>query len=67
MNSTAQTMDQEKLFPFEDLKVWQKAVDFAGIVIRAIDIFDAPRKHYRLIEQLESAVTSPAMNPCPVK
>ncbi len=52
----------EKLFSFEDLKVWQKAVDFAEIVIRAIDAFDAPRKHYRLIEQLESAATSPAMN-----
>ena len=57
----------EKLFSFEDLKVWQKAVDFAEIVIRAIDAFDAPRKHYRLIEQLESAATSPAMNTCPVK
>jgi four helix bundle protein len=55
-------MDQEKLFSFEDLKVWQKAVDFAEIVIRAIDDFEAPRKHYRLIEQLESAATSPAMN-----
>ena len=52
----------EKLFSFEDLKVWQKAMDFAEIVVRAIDAFDAPRKHYRLIEQLESAATSPAMN-----
>ena len=52
----------DKLFSFEDLKVWQKAVDFAEIVIRAINTFDAPRKHYRLIEQLESAATSPAMN-----
>ncbi len=52
----------EKLFSFEDLKVWQKAVDFAEVVVRAIDDFDAPRKHYRLIEQLESAATSPAMN-----
>jgi len=55
-------MDQKRIFSFEDLKVWQKAVDFAEIVIRAIDAFDAPRKHYRLIEQLESAATSPAMN-----
>ena len=37
-------------------------MDFAEIVIRTIDAFDAPRKHYRLIEQLESAATSPAMN-----
>ncbi len=50
------------LFSFQDLKVWQKAVDFAEKVIRSIDNFDAPRKHYRLIEQLESASTSVAMN-----
>ena len=55
-------MEQKRIFSFEDLKVWQKAVDFAEVVIRAIDAFDAPRKHYRLIEQLESAATSPAMN-----
>lgn len=52
----------DKLFSFEDLKVWQKAVDFAEVVICAIDSFEAPRKHYRLIEQLESAATSPSMN-----
>ncbi len=54
--------DDGNLFSFQDLKVWQKAVDFAEKVIRSIDDFDAPRKHYRLIEQLESASTSVAMN-----
>jgi four helix bundle protein len=52
----------EKIFSFQDLKVWHKAVQFAKEVIRAIDEFDAPRRHYRLIEQLESASTSVAMN-----
>jgi len=52
----------EKIFSFQDLKVWEKAVDFAEEVIRSIDDFDAPRKHYRLIEQLEGAATSVAMN-----
>jgi len=52
----------EKIFSFQDLKVWHKAVQFAKEVIRAIDEFDAPRRHYRLIEQLESAGTSVAMN-----
>jgi four helix bundle protein len=52
----------EKIFSFQDLKVWHKAVQFAKEVIRAIDELDAPRKHYRLIEQLESASTSVAMN-----
>ena len=52
----------ENLFSFQDLKVWQKAVDFAELVIRAIEELDAPRRHYRLIEQLESASTSVSMN-----
>ncbi len=60
--SKAMNGDDGNLFSFQDLKVWQKAVDFAEKVIRSIDDFDAPRKHYRLIEQLESASTSVAMN-----
>ena len=52
----------EKRFSFEDLKVWQKAVDFAEGVIRLIDKLETSRKHYRLIEQLEAASTSVAMN-----
>ena len=51
-----------RLFSFQDLKVWQKAVLFAEKVIRTIDKLQTPRKHYRLIEQLESAATSVAMN-----
>jgi len=54
--------DDIKLFSFQDLKVWQKAVLFAEKVIRTIDKLQTPRKHYRLIEQLESASTSVAMN-----
>ena len=53
---------EDRIFTFEDLKVWQKAVDFAELVIKAIDLFETPRKHYRLIEQLEAASTSPSMN-----
>jgi len=49
------------------MKVWRKSVLFAEKVIRTIDGLNAPRKHYRLIEQLESASTSVAMNTCPVK
>jgi len=54
--------DNSNLFSFQDLKVWQKSVLFSEEVIRAIDEINAPRKHYRLIEQLESACTSVAMN-----
>ncbi len=54
--------DNGNLFSFQDLKVWQKSVLFSEEVIRAIDEINAPRKHYRLIEQLEAACTSVAMN-----
>lgn len=42
-------------FSFEDLKVYQKALDFAVTVIDIVEEMDTPRKHYRLIEQLESS------------
>jgi len=54
--------EADKLFSFQELKVWQKSVLFAERVIRSIDEIEAPRRHYRLIEQLESACTSVSMN-----
>ena len=54
-------------FAFEELKVYQKALDFAVSVIETIDNIDAPRKHYRLFEQMESSSTSVSSNTCPVK
>jgi four helix bundle protein len=50
------------IFNFEELIVWQKAVFFAENVIRTLDDIETQRKHYRLIEQLEAASTSVAMN-----
>ncbi len=49
-------------FSFEDLEVWQKAIDFADKVIDISEAIQTDRKHFRLIEQLESASTSIAMN-----
>ena len=49
-------------FAFEDLKVYQKALDFTVSVIDTIDELDTPRKHFRLIEQLEAASSSVALN-----
>jgi four helix bundle protein len=49
-------------FNFEDLEVWQKAVDFAKKVINLTEDIDTGRKHYRLIEQLESSSASIALN-----
>ncbi|NVM24560.1 MAG: four helix bundle protein [Desulfobacterales bacterium] len=54
-------------FAFENLKVYQRALDFSVTVIGVIDEMDTPRKHYRLIEQLESSCTSVALNTRPVK
>ena len=49
-------------FSFEGLEVWQKAVDFADKVINLAEEIQTDRKHFRLIEQLESASTSIALN-----
>jgi four helix bundle protein len=47
---------------YKDLQVWQKSMVFANEVIEIIDELETSRKHYRLFEQLESAVTSIPMN-----
>lgn len=49
-------------FAFEDLMVYQKSMEFSISVINVIDNIKTPRKHYRLIEQLESSCTSIALN-----
>lgn len=49
-------------FGYEDLDVWNKAVNFAVKVIDLVENMNTDRKHYRLLEQIESASTSIAMN-----
>ena len=49
-------------FAFENLEVYQRALDFSVAVIEVVDEIDTPRKHYRLIEQLEASCTSVALN-----
>ena len=49
-------------FAFEDLEVWQKAVEFAQAVINVSENMNTHRRHFRLIEQLEAASTSVALN-----
>jgi four helix bundle protein len=53
---------QEEQSRYKDLVVWQKSLHFADQVIQLIDHIDTSRRHYRLFEQLESAVTSVPMN-----
>lgn len=52
----------EDRFSFEDLEVWQEAVDFADQCLSIVDRIETERRHYRLIEQLESACTSVSLN-----
>jgi four helix bundle protein len=52
----------EDQLAYKDLKVWQKGMDLVDQVINVIDEIETHRKHYRLIEQLESAATSIPLN-----
>jgi len=49
-------------FGYEDLEVWQKAIHWASEIVSLSDNLETDRSHFRLIEQLESACTSVAMN-----
>jgi len=49
-------------FAFEDLEVWNRAVEFAVVVIDAVDDISTDRKHYRLLEQMEASAASVSMN-----
>jgi four helix bundle protein len=49
-------------FSFEELEVWQKAVDFSGKIIKACENLSTDKKHFRLIEQIEASVVSIATN-----
>ena len=49
-------------FDFEQLIVWQKAVEYASVAIDIAENLNSERTHYKLIEQLESACTSISMN-----
>jgi len=47
---------------FKQLKVWNKATDFAVVITSIGDTVQGSRKNYRLLDQLESAAASVAMN-----
>lgn len=49
-------------FGYEDLDVWNRAVDFAVKVIELVETVDTGRRHYRLFEQIEASSTSVSMN-----
>ncbi len=49
-------------FGYEDLDVWNKAVEFAVDVIELVENVSTSRKHYRLLEQVEASSASVSMN-----
>jgi four helix bundle protein len=49
-------------FGFEDLDVWKRAINLADRVIELVEKLSTPKKHYRLIENLEAAAASVAVN-----
>lgn len=53
---------EQTRFGYEDLEVWQKAIDWASGIVSLCNDLETKRRHFRLIEQLESACSSVAMN-----
>ena len=51
----------EYVFPFEKLDVWQMTVDLSEYVLELLENFP-PNKYFRLVGQMEAAVTSPSQN-----
>lgn len=49
-------------FGYENLEVWDRAVNLAVKVIDIVEKLETSRKHYRLLEQIEAASTSISMN-----
>ena len=55
-------MKAENKFGYEDLEVWRRAIGWASQIVSLCNDLDTSRKHFRLVEQLESACSSVAMN-----
>ncbi len=55
-------MEDNSKLGYENLVVWQRAIEWSCSIINISEDLKTERKHYRLIEQLESASTSVAMN-----
>ena len=49
------------VFPYEKLEVWHLAVDLADFIFKLLESFP-PNKHFRIISQMEAAVTGISQN-----
>lgn len=45
-------------FGYENLEVWSRSVDFAVRVVDLVESMDTPRKHFRLLDQIEASSSS---------
>lgn len=52
----------EEKFGYEDLQVWQRALDWASEIIGCTQFLNTSKSHFRLVEQLEAASCSVAQN-----
>jgi four helix bundle protein len=55
------TDEDDFVFPFEKIEVWQLSVDLADFVLGLLESF-SPNKHFRVIGQMESAVSGISQN-----
>lgn len=55
-------MNSDTKFSYEDLEVRQRAIGWASRIVSLCEDLETGRKHFRLVEQLESACSSVAMN-----
>ena len=49
------------VFPFEKIEIWQLSVDLADFVMDLLESFP-PNKHFRVIGQMEAAVSGISQN-----
>ena len=49
-------------FGYEKLLIWQRSLEWADRILAIAENIETERKHYRLIEQIESSCTSVPMN-----
>ena len=55
-------MSEEIQTAYRNLQVWQKSMNLASEIIKITGDLNTDRKHFRLIEQLESAADSIPLN-----
>ncbi|MCE7053716.1 four helix bundle protein [Algoriphagus sp. AGSA1] len=49
-------------FGFKELKVWQRSIEFADVILDLAENLNSSLKHYRLIEQIEASAVSISSN-----